>query len=136
MFRKIVVLFVISLIGIMAHLPVYAALPGGGDFQPNYDNATIVITNISIAGGTATMNSTLQGRSGVTKIKCTLTLQKKSSSSWSGVESWSKEVNASSMTFTKTRTVSHGTYRAKATFKVYKGGSYETITKYSSQKTY
>lgn len=133
--RKCLILVAVLVIITASAASVYAVAPGE-ELHPNYDNAINANATISVSNGTASLKGTLTGKPGVTKIKCTLTLQKKDSGTWGNVESWSKEVNATSISFTKTRSISHGTYRTKAKFKVYKGGTSETITKYSSQVTY
>ena len=135
--RRALLGIAILIITLIVTATTYATVPGDvRNDQTKYDNALSASATMSIDNGTASLKGRLTGKTGVTKIKCTLTLQKKESGNWNNVESWSKEVNATSITFTKTRSVSHGTYRTKAKFKVYKGGTCETITKYSSQATY
>ena len=137
MFKKSIICFMAIIFVLLTMSLSYASDTGSGAaIEPNYDNAISATSTITISGGAATIKSTLTGKPGVTKIKCTMTLQKNSSGTWNNVQSWSKEVNATTLSFKKTYSVSHGTYRSKAVFKVYKGASCETITKYSSQVTY
>lgn len=95
-------------------------------------------SELSISGTTATCTSKVTGYPGVTtKIVITQTLQKKNSSGeWEKVTSWEKTVDGFTASVTNyAYNLSKGTYRLKSVFKVYSGSDYETITKYSSEKT-
>lgn len=63
-------------------------------------------------------------------------LKKSSSGTWCEVASWSETDTGYKGSATNTKSgLSSGTYRLKTAFTVYAGSDYETITKYSSEKT-
>ncbi len=132
--RRSLILFIIMCLFGMT-LPSYAIVEND-DQNSKYTYTNKVSVSMSITGSETKMTAALEGKPVVTKIKCTLTIQKYNSGSWSAIQSWSKEVNAKVLSLKKTYNVSHGTYRTKAIFKVYKNSSYETVTKYSSSVTY
>lgn len=95
-------------------------------------------STLTISGTTATCTSTALGYANITtKIVIEHTLQKKTSSgTWSKVASWSETDTGYKGSATNTQSnLSEGTYRLKTVFTVYAGSDYETITKYSSEKT-
>lgn len=93
--------------------------------------------SISISGGTAMPYAQVRGQAGATKCKIVLTLQKKSGNNWVKVDSWSSSKNASSMSLSKSKTVSKGNqYRAVATVTVWKNNSSESRTIYSNVVSY
>ena len=95
-------------------------------------------STLTVSGTTAKCISQATGyRNETTKIVITQTLQKKTSTgSWSKVSCWI-ETDASYKGYaTNSKSgLSKGTYRLKTVFKVYAGSNYETLTKYSSNKT-
>lgn len=71
---------------------------------------------INISGTTATCYAKLTAQSSVT-LSIKMTLQKKSGSTWSNVQSWTSTKTGTSLTMTKTKAVSSGvSYRLKVTF--------------------
>ena len=109
----------------------------GSAIQPMYDYTNKFSETLSISGGTATCKASLTGINGTTtKIVIKMTLQKKTLLWWSEVETWSATYNTYYGTLSKTATVKSGTYRVKAVYTVYSGSNSESITDYSSQKTY
>lgn len=105
--------------------------------QPMYDYTRNYVENLSISNGTASCSATLTGINGTTtKIVIKMTLQKKTLLWWSEVEAWSATYNTYYGTLSKTASVKSGTYRVKAVYTVYSGSNSESITDYSSQKTY
>lgn len=95
-------------------------------------------SSLTISGTKATCISKATGYSGeTTKIVISQTLQKKSIlGTWSKVSSWSETDSGYIGSATNTKSsLSSGTYRLKTVFTVYAGSDYETITKYSSEKT-
>lgn len=96
-----------------------------------------VYSTLSISSKKATCKSVVEGKSGVTKIYVTQILQKKTSSnSWTDHSIWYRTEYASSLSFTNTSgTLASGTYQVKTIAEVYKGSSYETITKYSPERS-
>lgn len=102
-----------------------------GVMVPCYENISNAKISIEITGNNATCYATVASRS-VQDIKITLTLQKKSGTSWTNITSWTTSKNdAKACSLTKTKSISTGTYRTKA---ILKCGN-ETITKYSGTKT-
>ena len=72
--------------------------------------------SIRISGKTATCTVTLTSQS-VASLKVKMVLQKKSGSTWNNVQTWSGSKTGSSLTLSKTKSVtSGGTYRLKVTF--------------------
>ncbi len=93
--------------------------------------------NISISSGTAMPYAQVRGQAGATKCKIVLTLQRKSGNNWVEVDSWSSSKNTSSMSLSKSKTVSKGNqYRAVATVTVWKNNSSESRTVYSNIASY
>lgn len=93
---------------------------------------------LNISSGVATSSCKVSGNIGdVTKISITMYLQKKSSSgTYSTIQTWSGSKSSNYYNFSKTCSVSKGTYRVKAKITCYKGSTSETTTKYSTVKTY
>ena len=106
---------------------------------PQYSYTKYCSSELTISGTTATCTSNATGYvNETTKIIFNQTLQKQNSSgSWSDVTSasWTKTVYYYKGSATNTKSsLASGTYRLKTVFTVYAGSSYETITKYSSEK--
>lgn len=87
---------------------------------------------MSISGKTAYVDAEAQGKSNVSKIKLTVTLQKKSGSSWSTVKTWTDTESSDYIYISEEKSVSSGTYRVKVTA-VFNGS--ETVTTYSETET-
>lgn len=102
------------------------------EIQPRYTYADHVDAFLSISGKTAYVDAEAQGKSNVSKIKLTVTLQKKSGSSWSTVKTWTDTDSSDYVYVSEERSVSSGTYRVKATA-VFNGS--ETVTTYSDTET-
>ena len=95
-------------------------------------------STLTISGTTAKCTSRATGyRNETTKIVITQTLQKKTSAgSWNNVSNWSKtDTGYKSYAANSKSNLAKGTYRLKTVFKVYAGSDYETLTKYSLNKT-
>lgn len=72
--------------------------------------------SISVSGTTASCNAKLTAQSSAT-LTIKMTLQKKSGSTWSNVQSWTASKTGTLLTLSKTKSVtSGGTYRLKVTF--------------------
>ena len=106
--------------------------------MPCFEYTNTTATSLSISSsGTATCSTSLNGYTGVTtKIVINMTLQKKTLLWWSEVDSWSKTINDSFGSLTKTASVGSGKYRVKVEFTVYSGSNSEEITTYSQEKEY
>ena len=106
-----------------------------------YANAYSATVSLSKQGSkSASISLLCSGKTGTTSITATVYLQKQSGSSWvnstingnaSYYTSGTNYLNAS-----VTTSVTAGTYRAKAVYKVTCNGSTETITVYSSSVTF
>lgn len=108
------------------------------DVMPCFEYTNTTYTSLSISSsGTATCLATLSGYTDVTtKIVIKMTLQKKTLFWWSEVDSWTKTINDSYGSLTKTASVGSGTYRVKVEFTVYSGSNSEEITTYSQEKSF
>ena len=96
------------------------------EIQPRYTYADYVDSWLDVSGGTAYVEAEAAGKSNVTSIRLTVTLQKKSGSSWSSVRS---SDSSDFVSLSKELSVSSGTYRVRATA-VFNGS--ETVTVYSN----
>ena len=99
------------------------------EIQPRYTYADYVDSWLDVSGGTAYVEAEAAGKSNVTSIRLTVTLQKKSGSSWSSVRSWTESDSSDFVSLSKELSVSSGTYRVRATA-VFNGS--ETVTVYSN----
>lgn len=96
--------------------------------QPYYEYANIVTATLSKSNGKAVCNANVIGYNGTTtKIKITMTLQKKTLLWWSTVDEWTTTVNSYQAVFSKTRAVNSGKHRVKVCAIVYSGSNSETI---------
>lgn len=110
------------------------------DASPAYLYTSTCNSTLTTSGTTATCKSTAKGYyNETTKIVFKQTLQKKNSSGgWDDVTNavWTSTVyNYQGSTTNYKYSLSSGTYRLKTVFTVYADTSYETITKYSKEKT-
>lgn len=104
------------------------------ELMPLYSYTQSAAASLDISNGVATCLATLKGYSGTTtKIEVTMTLQKKTALWWPDVISWSTTYNNYYMNLSRSESVSSGTYRVKAEFKVYNGSKSETVTVYSGE---
>ena len=104
------------------------------NIQPCYDYTSTVSTKLNSPSGKAVCTANVNGYDGLTtKIKITMTLQKKALLWWSAVETWTTTVSDFYATLSKTATVESRKYRVKAEYVVYSGSNSESITQYSSE---
>ncbi len=107
---------------------------GNIDFvDPAYVIANNPVSRVTISGTTATCYSSTRGNA--TTISITQTLQVKKTTVWSNVKdaTWTKTVNANSITMRNFKyNLDSGTYRLKSEYTLTaKDGTTETITVYS-----
>lgn len=101
-------------------LPVFA-LDERDPVAPTVSQARYAVirsktASINISGTTATCYAKLTAQSSVT-LSIKMTLQKKSGSTWSNVQSWTSTKTGTSLTMTKTKAVTSGaSFRLKVTF--------------------
>lgn len=104
--------------------------------SPRYTYVDYVDTVLTINGSTVYTNCEVVASSDISRIQTYLTLEKKSGSSWTGIDSWSGTEYDSSGIFTGSTTVGSGTYRVKASIYAYTAsGRYENVITYSNQVT-
>lgn len=101
--------------------------------EPAYAIANNPVSRVTISGTTATCYSSTRGNA--TTISITQTLQVKKTTVWSNVKNatWTKTVNANSITMRNFKyDLDSGTYRLKSEYTLTaKDGTTETITVYS-----
>ena len=106
---------------------------GYSEIQPCYSYTSSIKATLNNSNGKALCAGSVTGYNGkTTKIKITMTLQKKTLLWWNEVENWSSTVNNYKSTLEKIATVGSGKHRVKVEAVVYSGSSSETITVYSS----
>lgn len=105
---------------------------------PRLDTGNSVQSELTISGQSASLASTVYGKTGTTKIVVTQVLQKKSGSRYSDVsgKSWTKTDSKKSLRVSNSCTVDKGvTYRVKTTAKITGSNGTDTVTKYSTAVT-
>lgn len=117
----------LSVLNVSAKSELDGTVGGSAEIQSAY--TSIVTSDISISGNSATCRSTVSGKSGVTKIIITQTLQKYSYGSWANYKPGKvKTTYGTNASYSNTySSLSSGTYRTKTVVDVYKGSAYETI---------
>ena len=138
--KKIISLFLVFALISISLVNVFAVseepIFGGAEISPCYEYMTNLKSILTISSKSATCKSTVMAKSGVTKIVVTQKLQKKSNDKWTSVATWSKTFTSISAVYTnKKSSLSSGTYRTRTVAKVYKGSTYETVTKNSIKVT-
>lgn len=102
--------------------------------RPMYEGIDFVTSNLTVKGKTASYSLKVTGASNVTKIVATLQIQKQNSNgTYSNFgSSWNASSSSRTLNTSGDKTVdSGGTYRLKATIKLYTGSSYSTEVVYS-----
>ena len=89
---------------------------------------------LTISETTASYRATVSQKD-ADSITVTLTLQKKRDGSWVDVKSVTDSTESTALTLRSSRTISSGTYRAKAVITIKSGTSKTTLTKYSTTET-
>ena len=128
--------FILAILLIFTGAVAVSAATGEETVQPLYDYTSSTTVNLSISDGTAKCSSRLIGYSTTTKIKITMTLQKKTLLWWSEVDSWTATYSDTVASLYKTCSVESGKYRVKTVFVAYCGSDSETITTYSPEYDY
>ena len=106
--------------------------------SPAYSYTSSCSSDLYVSGTTLSCGSTLFGYSGTTtKIEVFQTLQMLNSyGTWNDMCHWRDTSYTFNASVTNNRYSSaNGTYRLRTIFTVYSGTNYETITKYSNNKT-
>lgn len=102
--------------------------------QPRYSYTSSTVNALTISNGVATCSAQLTGYSNVTKIRITMTLQKKGLLWWNEVDTWTATYYQTYAVMSKTADVNSGKYRVKVEFTVTAGSNSEDITTYSPEK--
>lgn len=95
---------------------------------PQWDNTNDVELELYFRNNNAECIGKIEGVTGTSNISATFKLEKKGSSGWTLVDSWTKNVNGQSLSFYETTSVTKGTYRLSVTAKVTVAGKTETVT--------
>lgn len=104
------------------------------EIQPRYTYVSNANTSLKMSGGNAYCTATVKGYSSVSKVKITMTLEKKVLFWWSEQQTLTQTFNSSSGTLSKTYSdISGGTYRVSAEYIAYSGSKSETIEDTSSE---
>lgn len=120
-----------------SNISTITSFESGNTAQPYYNYTSSVNVTLSNSSGNAKCTTIVNGYVGTTtKIKITMTLQKKTLFWWSKDTSWTTTVSDYYASMSKTASVNSGTYRIKAECVVYSGSASETITQYSSERSF
>lgn len=139
MFKKILSVVMVVVLCCSLGLTVNAQSISTSDssVQPRYSYTSSISTTLNSSNGNAVCGTIVEGYANTaTKIKVTMTLQKKTLLWWSEAESWTTTVNDYYISFYKTASVKSGKYRVKSEIVVYSGSASESITKYSVEKEF
>ena len=139
MFKKIlsVVMVVVLCCGLGLTANAQSISTSESSVQPRYSYTSTIATTLINSSGNAKCGTIVEGyANAATKIKVTMTLQKKTLLWWSKAETWTTTVNDYYLSFYKTVSVDSGKYRVKSEIVVYSGSASESITKYSSEKEF
>lgn len=104
--------------------------------QPRLQYTAYTTTSmVESSGGTLTCLAEAEGYSGTTtKVHIKMELQQHNMIEWVTVATWEGTFNTYYGTLSKTKTLTEaGLCRVKATYTVYSGSAYETITSYSEE---
>lgn len=104
--------------------------------QPRLQYTGYTMTSmVESSGGTLTCLAEAEGYSGITtKVHIKMELQQHNMIKWVTVATWEGTFNTYYGTLSKTKTLTEGGLcRVKATYTVYSGSAYETITGYSEE---
>jgi hypothetical protein len=126
---------ILSLIMLLScNVTCFALAAGGTEIQPYYTYTESVNTMLKISNGTATCVSSILGKTGTTKVKITMTLEKKVLFWWSEKETWTQTFNSSRGTLSKTYSgADSGTYRITAEYIAYGSSGSEIINDTSAE---
>lgn len=139
MFKKIlsVVMVVVLCCSLGSTANAQSISTSDSSVQPRYSYTSTVSTTLTSSSGNARCGTSVLGYDGITtKIKITMTLQKKTLLWWSKVETWTTTANDYVASIAKTVSVDSGKYRVKAEIVTYSGSASESITQYSSEKEF
>lgn len=130
----------VVLIGVMLLAISGSAIAAVKDdmISPLYLYTRKVTAHLSISdSGKATCSGSIVASSKESSISMTVTLYRKSGSTWTKVTAWSDSVSGQAMQIEKTRQVSEGTYKVVLTGTITNSeGKKESINSTSTEMTY
>lgn len=132
--KKKLLVMVVMLCVLVTGIPVCASAENIEDEESylRYVNISDASAVLTLSGNTATCTTILSSKS-AKSLSITMKLQKYTGGSWENVATWTaSDSSGTILTLKKSKSISTGKYRVKSTCKC---GS-ESITKYSSTKTY
>ncbi len=128
----------VALVGIVAMMGCGYYTAGVARAAARYTDAASVSVSLNISGGKASCSGQIKPNASNKKAKVTIKLQKKTGSSWTTMQTWSKTATGlAGAKASGTRAVTAGlTYRVYLTGYVYdsNGNVLESITKASASK--
>lgn len=135
MFKKFFSVIMGLILLLSCNLTCFALSTKETDIQPYYTYTNLVSTTLSISNGTAICKAKLTGKTGTTtKVKITMTLEKKVLFWWSEKETWTQTFNNYNGTLSKTYSgADSGTYRITAEYIAYGSSGSETINDTSAE---
>ncbi len=139
MFKKILSVVMVMVLCCCITLPANAQglSTSSSSVQPRFSYTASVSATLTNSSGKAICGTIVEGYKGITtKIKVTMTFQKKVLLLWTDIQTWSTSVNDYYLSFHKTISHNGGKYRVKSQIVSYSGSASESITKYSSEKEF
>lgn len=135
MSKKIISLFATLVLFFCFGVNCFAVAKEEPGIQPYYSYTADHKTILAKSSEKLICKSTLSGIPGTTtKVKITMTLEKKVLFWWSEKETWTQTFNSYSGTLSKTYSdANSGTYRISAEYVAYSGTKSETITDTSAE---
>ena len=135
MCRKLTGLFLAFVTLLSFSLNSFALAAEEPEIRPYYSYTINHQTTLTKSGEKLVCKSSLVGIQGTTtKVKITMTLEKKVLFWWSEKETWTQTFNSYSGTLSKTYSdAGSGTYRVSAEYVAYSGTKSETITDTSAE---
>ena len=135
MCRKLTGLFLVFVMLFSFSLNSFALATEEPEIQPYYSYTADYKTTLMKSGENLACRAYLAGVNGTTtKVKITMTLEKKVLFWWSEKETWTQTFNSYSGTLSKTYSdAGSGTYRVSAEYVAYSGTKSETITDTSAE---
>lgn len=118
-------------------IPVHASENMGVGYatviEPRNTNIKYSTISLSLSDGVAKCSASVTGYSSNTySVSIYMYLQKYSNGTWSNIASWSDSADDYTLSIYKTKTVSSGRYRLKASYYAQN----ENIVKYSAEQVY
>lgn len=106
-----------------------------GEISLFYVRAQSVVATLTVSGNSATCKGTVASTNSSDQISMTMTLKKKSGSSWTKIDSWTGS-DKGTLILSKKKTLTTGTYKVFVTAKIKdsNGNLLEAVNKESTEK--